>query len=253
VGVAGGNAADYPNYATALAVDALVAAQRGSWTTDIAPMVAQLRAQQFSEANGWTPEHVAYGGWGMGGTIRRPPDAGHVDLSMTRFVLEALRASGVGGSDPAMTRARVFLGRSQNHDGGFFFSPVTPALNKAGRSAEGFVSYGTATADGVLALRASGVPDSDDRMARGIAWLDRNHQPDRVPGFDEGESPQASWSAGLHFYYAAAIARVRPQQRVRLPEQADDGSFRNVNGRVKEDDPLIATTFAIQVLTRAGS
>jgi len=249
VGVTGGDA-DYPNYATALAVDALVARRtRG----DIAPMVAHLRAQQFSEANGWTPEHTAYGGWGMGGPIRRPPHAGHVDLSMTRFVLEALRASGVDGSDPAMTRARVFLERSQNHDGGFFFSPVTPALNKAGRSAEGFVSYGTTTADGVLAFRASGVPDSDDRIARGIAWLDKNHRSEGVPGFGEGENPQASWSAGLRFYYAAAIARVRPQQRVRLPEQADDGSFRNANRRVKEDDPLIATTFAIQMMTRAGS
>ena len=214
---------------------------------------AHLRAQQFSEAKGWTPEHQAYGGWGMGGAIRRPPDAGHADLSMTRFVFEALRASGLDGSDPAMTRARVFLERSQNHDGGFFFSPVMPALNKAGQSAKGFVSYGTTTADGVVALRASGVPDSDDRIARGIAWLDRNHQSEPVPGFDEGESPQASWRAGLRFYYAAAIARVRPQQRVRLPEQADDGSFRNANGRVKEDGPLIATTFAIQMMTRAGS
>ena len=248
VGVADGDA-DYPNYATALAVDALVAAQR---TVDFAAMVAQLRVQQFSEANGWAPEHTAYGGWGMGGAIRVPPAAGHVDLSMTRFVLEALRASGVDGSDPAMTRARVFLERSQNRDGGFFFSPVTPALNKAGQSAEGFVSYGTTTADGVLALRATGVPDSDDRITRAIAWLDRNHRSDRVPGFDEGESPQPSWRSGLRFYYAAAIARVRPQHRVRLPEQADDGSFRNANGRVKEDDPLIATTFAIQVLTRAG-
>jgi hypothetical protein len=263
VGVTGGDA-DYPNYATALAVDALVAAQRrlpavahkakaGSWTADIAPMVAHLRAQQFSEANGWTQAHSAYGGWGMGAAIRRPPDAGHVDLSMTRFVLEALRTSGVDGSDPAMTRARVFLERSQNHDGGFFFSPVTPALNKAGQSADGFVSYGTATADGVLALRASGVPDSDDRIVRGIAWLDRNQQSDLVPGFDESESPQASWREGLRFYYAAAIARVRPEQRVRLPHAADDGSFRNANGRVKEDDPLIATTLAIQMLTRAGS
>ena len=69
---------------------------------------AQLRAQQFSEANGWTSDYPAYGGWGMGGAIRRPPDAGHVDLSMTRFVLEALRASGVDGSDRAMTRARGF-------------------------------------------------------------------------------------------------------------------------------------------------
>ena len=174
-------------------------------------MVAQLRAQQFSEANGWTPEHTAYGGWGMGGAIRRPPDAGHVDLSMTRFVLEALRASGVDGSDPAMTRARVFLERSQNHDGGFCFSPVMPALNKAGQNAEGFVSYGTTTADGVLAFRASGLPDSDPRIARAIEWLDRHHQPDRVPGFGDGESPQTSWSTGLRFYYAAAIARARPR------------------------------------------
>jgi hypothetical protein len=260
VGVTGGTA-DYPNYATALAIDALVAAQRrlpavadrakaGSSTADIAPMVAELRRQQFSEANDWTPEHPAYGGWGMGGAIRRPPEAGHVDLSMTRFVLEALRASGVDGSDPAMTRARAFLERSQNPDGGFSFSPVTPALNKGGPSAEGFVSYGTTTADGVLALRASGLPDSDDRIARGIAWLDRNHQSDRVPGFDQSESAQALWSSGLRFYYAAAIARVRPQHRVRLPEQADDGSFRNANGLVKEDDPLIATTFAIQMITR---
>jgi hypothetical protein len=262
VGVTGGDV-DYPNYATALAVDALAAAQRGrparahraeagSWTADITPMIAHLRAQQFSEANGWTPEHTAYGGWGMGGAIRRPPDAGHVDLSMTRFVLEALRASGVDRSDPSMIRARVFLERSQNRDGGFVFSPVTPALNKAGGSAEGSASYGTATADGVLALRASGVPDSDDRIARGIAWLDRNHHADRVPGFDEAGTRQA-WGEGLRFYYAAVLARVRPRQRFRLPEQADDGSFRNTNTLVKEDDPLIATTFAIQMITRAGS
>jgi hypothetical protein len=216
-------------------------------------MVAQLRVQQFSEANGWTPDHPAYGGWGMGGAIRVPPDAGHVDLSMTRFVLEALRASGVDGSDPAMTRARVFLERSQNHDGGFFFSPVMPGLNKAGQSAERFVSYGTATADGVLALRASGVPDNDDRIARAIGWLDKHHRSDQVPGFDEGERPQASWGSGLRFYYAAAIARARPQLHVRLPDQADDGSFRNANRRVKEDDPLIATTFAIQMIMCAGS
>ena len=251
VGLTGGDA-DYPNYATALAVGRPSARYPPSTNRAAPPPGHRRRAQQFSEANGWTPEHMAYGGWGMGGAIRRPPGAGHVDLSMTRFVLEALRASGVAGSDPAMTRARVFLERSQNHDGGFFFSPVMPALNKAGQSAEGFKSYGTTTADGVLALRASGVPDSDDRIARAITWLDRNHRSDRVPGFDEAESPRASWGSGLRFYYAAAIARVRPQQRVRLPEQADDGSFRNANGRVKEDDPLIATTFAIQMITRAG-
>lgn len=247
VGVTNGEK-DYPNYATALAVDALVAARR---PTNIAAMVANLRAQQFSEANGWTPEDAPYGGWGMGGTTRRPPEAGHVDLSMTRIVLEALHAAGVDGSDPVMARARVFLDRSQNPDGGFFFSPVMPALNKGGRRGAGFVSYGTATADGVLSLRASGLPDSDPRIAKGLAWLDEHHQAERVPGLDEDESGQAPWSDGLRFYYAAAIARVHRQHQVRLPGQSADGSFRNRNSRVKEDDPLIATTFAVQVLTRA--
>jgi len=35
---------------------------------------------------------------------------------------------------------------------------------------------------------------------------------------------------------------------VTLPRQAADGSFANENKMVKEDDPLIATTFAIHVL-----
>ena len=159
-------------------------------------MVAHLRAQQFSEANGWTSDHPAYGGWGMGGAIRRPADAGHVDLSMTRFVLEALRASGVDGSDPAMTRARVFLERSQNHDGGFYFSPVTPALNKAGQIAGGFVSYGTTTADGVLALRACGVPNTDDRIAKRPADSHPRRSPAPGRTGDSCRAMRAPWQFG---------------------------------------------------------
>jgi hypothetical protein len=149
-----------------------------------------------------------------------------------------------------MTRALVFLERSQNVDGGFIFSPVLPALNKAGQADGTFLSYGTTTADGVLALRASGLPDSHDRITRAIAWLRMNHQPDRVPGFDERDNPRESWSTGLRFYYAAAISSALPDASVVLPEQGGDGSFRNDNNRVKEDDPLIATAFAIHVLTR---
>jgi prenyltransferase beta subunit len=154
-------AADYPNYATALAVSAMVKARRSGYERIIEPMVAQLRAQQFSETSGWTPQDAPYGGWGMGGSIHRPPEAGHVDLSMTRYVLEALQLAGVPASDAVMTKALAFLERSQNPDGGFYFSPVNPEINKAGKSSDNrFASYGTATADGVLALRAAGIPDS---------------------------------------------------------------------------------------------
>jgi hypothetical protein len=299
-------AADYPNYATALAVSALVKANgttkpydgglgRGADDEIIGKMVAQLRAQQFSEANGWSPRDAAYGGWGMGGPIHHPPEAGHVDLSMTRHVLEALRASGVASSDPAISRALTYLQRSQNPDGGFYFSPVNPEINKAGEIAYGpdnrgpkkvsgssapavirrpsnnkparssdagvaadgepqppaqdskhFASYGTTTADGILAWRAAGVLDDDPRITKALDWLKQHHQRDRVPGFADGAGQP--WALGLRFYYAHAISRCLPELTVYLPQQSPDGSYRNPVNLVKEDDPLIATTFALYAL-----
>jgi len=198
----------------------------------------------------------------MGGSIHRPLEAGHVDLSMTRHVLEALQVSGVSSSDPAITRALVYLERSQNPDGGFYFSAVNPEINKAGNSSGGFASYGTATADGVLALRAAGINDEDPRVKKALAWLVEHHQPDRAPGFDKIkqdasiQSTQQSilyetsgkWAGGLRFYYAHAISRVLPELLVELPPQGADGSFKNDVNLVKEDDPLIATSFALYAM-----
>jgi len=239
-------AEDYPNYATSLAVAAIVKAGRAGPEREISPMVAHLRAQQFTETNGWKREDSPYGAWGMGGPIQRPPDAGHVDLSMTRCVLEALRLAGVVPSDPAITKALVYLERSQNSDGGFYFSTVNPEINKAGEANGSFVSYGTATADGLLALRAAGIPDHDSRTVKAIAWLRDHHQPERAPGFDG--TARESWGSGLRFYYAGVISRTALGLPVTLPAQAADGSFRNENKMVKEDDPLIATAFAIHAL-----
>ena len=237
---------DYPNYATALAVTAIVKSGRTGGDRVIAAMAAQLRAQQFGEDNGWKREDAPYGAWGMGGPIHRPPETGHVDLSMTRYVLEALRTAGVPASDPAITRVLVYLERSQNSDGGFYFSTVNPEINKAGEANGHFASYGTATADGLLAFRAAGVSDQDVRSAKAIQWLKDHHQPDRAPGF-EGTAREA-WGSGLRFYYAYAISRAMPGLPVTLPPQDANGSFRNPNKMVKEDDPLIATAFAVHVL-----
>ena len=248
LGMMDDSAADYPNYATALAVCAMIKARRPGYEKVIESMVAQLRTQQFGEANGWDSKQAPYGGWGMGGPIHRPPEAGHVDLSMTRHVLEALRISGVPPSDPAIVRALIYLERSQNPDGGFFFSPVNPEINKAGEDGGRFSSYGTTTADGVLALRAAGISDEDPRIAKAITWLKDHHQPDRAPGFDDGTDQP--WASGLRFYYAHAISQALPELRVELPPQAEDGSFRNPVNLVKEDDPLIATTFALYAMIR---
>jgi hypothetical protein len=255
---------DYPNYATALAVSALCRAQRPTWKRDIAPLVAYLKRQQFLEANGWQPADAPYGAWGMGGIDHPPPNPGHVDLSMTRYVLEALRAAGVPAEDPIFQRARIFVERCQNYDrqnpkdadGGFFFSNTESDTNKAGQDGQRFRSYGTTTADGILALLALGRPLQDERVRAAHRWLTSHHRDMAVPGF-VGEAYQR-WPRGLAFYYAASSTQTfRVLGSVMDPSVADalkrtqrrDGSWSNAENLVKEDDPLIATSFAIVALS----
>ena len=71
LGTADRDIPDYPNYATALAVSALCRARRADWQAQIAPMVAYLRAQQFTEQNGW---HAARPGLRRLGHGRRTPN-----------------------------------------------------------------------------------------------------------------------------------------------------------------------------------
>ncbi len=254
---------DYPNYATALSLRVLCRWRPAGWQRDAARMVECLRRQQFTEQNGWSRDDRAYGAWGMGGAELRPPDTGHVDLSMTRHVLEALRAAGIPASDPVFERARVFLNRCQNFDarhsadadGGFFFSTTEFDTNKAGHDGKSFRSYGTTTADGILALNAAGMPPDDARLRAATRWLTSHHRDMDVPGFI-GEAYQR-WPRGLSFYYAAVSTRVFRTLELTVDRkvadglekmQRSDGSWANTENLVKEDDPLIASAFAVSAL-----
>ena len=247
---------DYPNYASALAVQAIRRAARANWREQVAPIVAWLRTQQLNESHGWKRADAAYGAWGMGGEPRVAPNAGHIDMSMTRHVVQALAAAEVPPADPAMTRARVFVERCQNPDGGFFFSTVVVDANKAGQD-EGarYRSYGTATADGILALLALGDKPSTDRVQSAAKWLSAHDIPDGAPGF-KGDAYKR-WTPGLRFYYAGTSAEAfnglslkasRQLMSSLESSQRKDGSWSNAENLVKEDDPLIATTFAVSVL-----
>jgi hypothetical protein len=228
---------DYPNFATSLAVRAF---RRAGVPVD--RMADALRAQQFTEANGWLPEHTAYGAWGMGGPIRRPPFTGHVDLAMTRHALQAVPDA----------RALKYLERCKNPDGGFMFSTIVTDANKAGVGK----SYGTATADGVLALLALGAPAD-----RALDWLTKHHRVDGVPGFDEAT---AKWRDGMLYYYLAASAQAfraakagpsgwkDEMVRALIGRQREDESFKNASFLMKEDDPLIATTLALLALNSSA-
>ena len=261
---------DYPNYATSLAVTALRRLGRPAGDNWISSMTAYLRGQQFTEQNGWTADHPVYGAWGMGGDRRTPPDTGHVDLSMTRHVLQALAAADTGAesdrasaseSRPAFRKAAVFVdrchhfGNARATDGGFHFSTVILDANKAGEGETGFKSYGTATADGILSLLALGRRPERAGVRAAADWLSSRHLPGQAPGFPKPSHHR--WRRGLWYYYAAVsseafrrlgISPPRSTSDVLAEVQRPDGSFANPENLVKEDDPLIATGLALRAL-----
>ncbi len=247
IGLAGD---DYPCYATALTLRAFARTGHPS----VPRLVAWLRTQQMSPENGWKPGDDAFGAWGIGGAPRTAPNSGHIDISMTRHVIEALAAAGITPADPAMRHARVFLHRCQNPDGGFFFSTVETGANKAGETSGVYSSYATTTADGLLSLLASG----DPATASALAWLRANDQPVLPAGFS-GAARQR-YAEGLRYYYAESATRAFRAAGVRrtVPftldlqrSQLAEGSWRNPEPLVKEDDPLIATAFAVTALANA--
>ena len=254
---------DYPNYSTALAVSALCRTQRPGWEKQVQRMGVYLRAQQFTEQNGWHVTDPVYGAWGMGGGRRTPPDTGHVDLSMTKYVLQALRAAGVPSSDRVFEQAQVFIQRCQNFDvkhpddadGGFFFSTTEFDTNKAGSDGKRLRSYGSTTADGILALLTIGRPPDDAHIAAAKRWLTTHDRDMKVPGF-VGAAYQR-WPQGLMFYYSCAGTEAFRSLHADAGSgivdalkrmQRSDGSWANTENLVKEDDPLIATGFAVCAL-----
>jgi prenyltransferase beta subunit len=256
IGYADSDLLEYPVYATSLGI--LVLVQHGDAVDRdrVQSMASWLARQQCGEAKGFTHESLAYGAFGFGARGLRPGEPGHVDLTHTRFALQALAAA--GRLDATIReRADVLLANLQRPDGGFAFSPVVAAANKAGRDADGhFRAYATATADGVLALRALGAGDADPRRVRAYAWLATNASAERIGGI--ADQPSEPWHDALRFYHAMVLAEAWPPARALLAamliaRQAADGSFRStLTSAMKEDDALLATTLALHSLRCRG-
>ena len=135
--------------------------------------------------------------------------------------------------------------RCQNEDGGFYFSPVVLSANKGRRGKKGeFNSYGSTTADGILAMLAVGMPPDSPEVQKARDWLVTHHRTDRVPGIpDETPTP---WADGLRFYYLSVSARAFRRLGVKeapaghswrkdmvealLKDQRKDGSWSNPQG-----------------------
>ena len=204
------------------------------------------------------------------------------NLSATTFALEALKSAGVPVSDPAWHKALTFVKRCQNwnddekqrdeklDDGGFFFIYDDPVRNKAGvdgkdqAGRERFYSYGSTTADGLRCLVLCGEKDDSPRVQAARKWLQNNFEATTPPGtYDPKRELDRE---GTYYYYAASMARVpldqflveNKQKHLRmwiealgdalLERQRADGSWINPAHAYREDEPLVATPFAMLAL-----
>ena len=285
LGLADPDLVEYPNYATAYALRVLARYGRDTDKPWIEKMKNYLLAQQFDQQRGIGPDHLAYGSWGFGEQHLALGMTGHVDLSHTRRVLQALRDA--GHTTPATyTKATAFLRLLQRHpsetrpqpgvashapgqvyyDGGFYFSPVVLGANKAqqdqGRAGTQpfFRSYATATCDGVLALLATGATPDDEPVQAAIRWLQAHPSIDHPQGIPEEDPEQ--WHKVLVYYHLSVRAEAyrvlhwpgpwrQAFTELLAQQQRPDGSFVNPAGAPnKEDDPLLATALAVDALTQ---
>ena len=214
-------------------------------------LVQELRDRQLTEANGWSPTDVSYGGWGYwDGKVTKPPAGAEVpellssNLPSTMVAIGALRLIGVPAEDPALRKALGFVRSCQNFvadpatgdpaydDGGFFFTPANEVQNKAmgGVDRHGrkrYRSYGSMTAEGIRALLRLDVPRDDPALQAASRWLQKRFSPSRPPG----DYPQIrevqrdsvfyywSWSAA-HALQGLGIRVLDPELRgLPWPEQ----------------------------------
>jgi len=275
----------YPNYSIAIGILVLNVPGNQRHQAARAALIAALRARQLAGATGWAAGDPSFGSWGyFDGLPLRPPGplSGELaftlpgNLSTTLFAVGALRLAGVPADDPTLVAARGFVERCQNwaetpgpaDDGGFYFSPGVADANKAGPvdGAPGrYRSYGSMTADGVRALIRLGLPLDHPRVVAARQWLERRFDPARNPG-DFSTAAEVR-RASSYYYWTWTAAHALRDLGLRqlatehgevdwpaalagelLARQRSDGSWSNPATEMREDDPVVATSFATAAL-----
>ena len=258
------------NYNTAICLTALHATGRKDLTRTI------LDARAFVAGSQHLGDDVYAGGFGYDRETKRA----YTDLDNTMFAMEAmrrtqgfedLRPAGEKRVDVDWKAALSYVSKLQNpaaagtnDAGGFAYNPddakaglVTNAAGKV------FLrSFGSITYAGLLSLVYAEVSRADPRVQSAVDFAARHWTLDENPGMG---------SQGLYFYYdvmgrALAAARLDAVPRaggaeIRWREelarkmialQRPDGAWANADNRFWENDPALATAYALVALENAA-
>ncbi len=256
------------NYTTCLAVVTFKEANGdGRYDAVIANAAKFLRGLQDADAD---PKSLAYGGVGYDGK-------GRPDLSNTQFFVEALRAAGAPESDPAIRKALAFVSRSQNlpgefndqpfaaratedDKGGFVYNPTDQTNAKSDKRTPqgGLRSEGGMTYAGLKSFLYAGLTRDDPRVKAALNWVGRHYTVAENPG--QGQ-------AG-YYYFTVTFARAMTQLGQETftdaagkphawkrdlfdalaARQKPDGTWANDNKAYLENQPELATAFAVLAL-----
>ncbi len=247
------------NYNTSVCLSAL-------FESGLAPTKAMLDARTYIASSQLTGDDTYAGGFGYDRASRRR----YADLSNTSYALDALRRTekleefrpqGQARADVNWDQALAFVSRLQEKEGeragGAAYNDRTPqgglATNATGRVH--LRAYGSMSYAAVLSMCHAKLTKADPRVKSALDYCSKFWTVDENPGMG---------AQGLYYYYdilsrALSVAGldvlVQPDGRnvnwreelsaKILSLQNADGSWVNDNNRFWENDPVLATSFAI--------
>lgn len=257
---------DEPVYATALVLIAAPELELNINADLLRSMRDFLWEESCGKGRGFAEDDPNFGGWDLAGGTGLQAETPGSNISITRFAIKALKPELPQPKFPPAILAWAKRVQNLSGDGGFYFHPQRDHEGNKAQWADGDArekprSYGTATCDGVLLLAALGVKPDNAAFQAGVQWLVENPAVDHVPGFEDAP-PEIGWQQGLRFYYWMTLAQTlrylpadaRAIRRQAILEQLisrqhADGYWQNESARMREDDLLIATSFALVALS----
>jgi len=258
------------NYNTSVAVIALAALENPAHKEALEKAKQYILGCQIAIEKGYDEEHPqpAFGGFDYGSSKR-------VDLSNTGFSIEALQALGVQKDSDAYKNAIKFIKRCQDNDetndlpnmkgenntGAFTYKPGESEFGTVkGKNGKMVPKpYGNMTYVAVKTLIYAGVNKDDPALQAALKWIRNNYAVDHPAG---GEGMQG------YYYYIDVFAKAFTAlgtKEVDLPDgkkaqwasdlaahlislQKPDGSFANDAPRWMENDPILATSYALDAM-----
>ncbi|MDF1666089.1 MAG: c-type cytochrome [Planctomycetota bacterium] len=276
------------SYGTACAILAFRAHDPLKNNEEIDQLTKFLLANQVDESHGYDPVDWRYGAFPYYESMEsnqlrtdistlsyvvQALDAAKVDPShvvwrrIGLWLDETQNYALLGETEAIRKKERLY------RDGGFAFSPRNSKVTSPPESVLNmsfYPSYGTATADGLRSLVIVDGSATHKRALAALQWLARNYGFGAVPSLPaDGPTP---WGEALFFYYthswARALTSAKVARIIKIDEnkeevahhwpaeltrelarrQRKDGSWKNTSPLMGEDNPMIATAFALLAL-----